>query len=76
MDLTRTHPGRHLTFSQGPRSCPGAGLSRLEQNVAINLWLDRFESLRIAPGKNEFKHQPGIMLGLYNLYLEFDKAKA
>ncbi|MXX18096.1 MAG: cytochrome P450, partial [Dehalococcoidia bacterium] len=34
IDLTRKNPGRHLTFSMGPRVCPGAGLSRLEQNIA------------------------------------------
>jgi cytochrome P450 len=72
--LDRPHAGRHLTFSQGPRICPGAGLSRLEQNVAVNTWLDRLDSLEFVPGKNTFKHQPGIMLGLYELHLQFTPA--
>ena len=73
VDLSRKNPGRHLTFSQGPRVCPGAGLSRLEQNIAVNIMLDRIDNLRLAPGRNDFKHQPGIMLGMYRLHLNFDK---
>ncbi|MFN0096506.1 MAG: cytochrome P450 [Dehalococcoidia bacterium] len=73
--LDRPHAGRHLTFSQGPRSCPGSGLSRLEQNVAINLLLDRLDEVHFVPGKNDFKHQPGIMLGMYHLDLGFTAAK-
>ena len=34
LQLDRKRPARHLTFSQGPRSCPGAGLSRFEQTLA------------------------------------------
>lgn len=74
VDLDRLAAGRHLTFSQGPRVCPGAGLSRLEQNIAVNCWLDRFDRMELTPGKNDLKHQPGIMLGLYELNLSFDKA--
>ena len=71
IDLTRPSPGRHVTFGQGPRSCPGAGLSRLEQNIATNVVLDRLDDLRLEPGKNNLRHQPGVMLGLLNLNLEF-----
>jgi len=73
IDLERPTLGRHLTFSQGPRICPGAGLSRLEQNIAINIWLDRIESWELAE-KNTLAHQPGIMLGLLELHLRFKKA--
>jgi cytochrome P450 len=34
---------RHLAFSAGPRVCPGAGLSRLEQTIAWNRLLDRLD---------------------------------
>lgn len=71
IDLSRTSIGRHLTFSQGPRNCPGAGLSRLEQNIAVNLWLDRIERWELTPGRNDLSHQPGIMLGLWDLHLTF-----
>ena len=71
--LDRKNPGRHMTFSIRPRGCPGAGLSRLEQNIAVNVLLDRIDDIRLPEGKNDFKHQPGIMLGLYELNLAFSK---
>jgi len=73
VDLNRHKPARHLTFSQGPRSCPGSGLSQLEQQIAVNAWLDRLDDLKLAPGKNDLTHQPGIMLGLWALHLQFRK---
>ena len=72
--LNRPSAGRHLTFSQGPRSCPGAAISRLEQNIAWTKLLERVESFEFAPGKNDFKHQPGIMLGTLAVHLNFKKA--
>ncbi len=72
--LDRKPVGRHLTFSQGPRTCPGAGISRLEQSLAWERLLDRIERLAYAPG-NRFQHQPGIMLGTLELHLEFDAAE-
>jgi cytochrome P450 len=74
VNLNRRNAGRHLTFSQGARNCPGAGLSRLEQNIAVNLLLDRLESLELTPGRNDLTHQPGIMLGLWELHLSFSAA--
>lgn len=72
--LDRPAVGRHMTFSQGPRVCPGAGLSRLEQNIAWDRLLTRLDSLSFAEGQNDFSHQPGIMLGLWNLRVAFTKA--
>lgn len=74
IDLERPAAGRHLTFSQGIRVCPGAGLSRLEQNVAWDRLLDRLDSIELDESKNELLHQPGIMLGLWDLHLKFKKA--
>jgi cytochrome P450 len=70
--LDRKSPAHHLAFSQGPRSCPGAGLSRLEQRIAWTLLLDRVERFEYAPG-NTFLHQPGIMLGTLKLELRFTR---
>jgi cytochrome P450 len=75
MRLDRKAVTRHLAFSAGPRVCPGAGISRLEQTIAWNLLLDRIDSLSYAPG-NTFQHQPGIMLGTLKLDLEFTKSSA
>ena len=74
VNIERPTVGRHLTFSQGPRVCPGAGLSRLEQNIAWDRLMDRIERFEFTPGKNDFSHQPGIMLGLWELHLRFTKA--
>jgi cytochrome P450 len=71
VQLDRKRIGGHLTFSQGPRTCPGAGISRLEQTIAWDRILDRIGRLTYASG-NRFLHQPGIMLGTLELHLEFD----
>jgi cytochrome P450 len=73
LDLERKSLGSHLTFSQGPRTCPGAGISRLEQIIAWERLCVRIESLEYASG-NSFEHQPGIMLGTLALKLRFTKA--
>lgn len=73
LDLERKALGNHLTFSQGPRTCPGAGISRLEQIVAWERLLTRVDNLEYAPG-NSFEHQPGIMLGTLTLNLRFKEA--
>ncbi len=75
LQIDRRAVTRHLAFSQGPRVCPGAGISRLEQSIAWNRLMDRIEHVRYAPG-NSFRHQPGIMLGTLELKLEFHKAEA
>jgi len=66
--LDRRAATRHLAFSQGVRSCPGASLSRLEQTIAWNRLLDRFDAMALTPG-NTFERQPGIMLGTKALNL-------
>jgi len=70
--LDRRAVTRHLAFSAGPRVCPGAGISRLEQTIAWNRLLDRLDSISYAPG-NTFEHQPGIMLGTLSLTLNFER---
>lgn len=72
--LDRKRIGGHLTFSQGPRICPGAGISRLEQTIAWDRLLDRIERLEYRAG-NSFLHQPGIMLGTLELNLVFAKKR-
>lgn len=73
LDLERKAASRHLAFSAGPRVCPGAGISRLEQTIAWNRLLDRIECLEYGDG-NDFLHQPGIMLGTLELHLKFRKS--
>lgn len=71
--LDRKAGTRHLTFSQGARVCPGASLSRLEQMIGWATLFDRVKSFAYAPD-NRFLHQPGIMLGVLELNLTFEKA--
>ena len=68
LKLDRKAATRHLAFSQGPRSCPGSNISRLEQTIAWDRLADAFTDLVYAPG-NDFRHQGGIMLGIYRLML-------
>jgi len=73
LDLERDGVTRHLAFSAGPRVCPGANLSRIEQQVAWGVLLDRLSSLEYGLD-NDWRHQPGIMLGTLKLNLRFSKA--
>lgn len=68
LKLDRKAATRHLAFSQGPRSCPGSNISRLEQMIAWDRLADAFADLACASG-NDFRHQGGIMLGIYQLLL-------
>ncbi len=73
LNVERKAVTRHLTFSQGPRVCPGAHISRLEQVTAWDCLLDAFGGVRYADD-NSFRHQPGIMLGTLELNLHFEAA--
>ena len=68
LNIVRKAVTRHLAFSQGPRVCPGAGISRHEQQIAWNRLLDRLDGLEYG-AYNTFEHQPGIMLGTLTLNL-------
>lgn len=72
LKLDRKAASRHLSFSAGPRVCPGAGISRLEQQVAWTRLLERLDHLSYG-AENRFLHQPGIMLGTLELNLHLRK---
>jgi len=72
LKLDRKAASRHLSFSAGPRVCPGAGISRLEQQVAWLRLLERIDNLSYG-AENPFLHQPGIMLGTLELNLRLRK---
>ena len=73
LDLDREGATRHVTFSAGPRVCPGANLSRLEQQIAWGVLLDRLDSIAYG-ADNDWLHQPGIMLGTLRLNLDIVRA--
>ena len=62
LDLDRANAATHLAFSLGETHCPGAGLSRLEQHIALDPLLDRLPDLRLTPGRNDFTHHPNVTL--------------
>ena len=74
LDLDRDGVTRHVAFSTGPRVCPGANISRIEQQIAWGVLLDRIEAIEYGDG-NDWLHQPGIMLGTLKLNLRFTKAE-
>jgi cytochrome P450 len=61
VDLDRPNLRRHMAFSLGEHHCPGEGLSRLEQRMALDTVLDRLPDLRLTDD-NEFTHAPGFVL--------------
>ena len=61
-DLHRQNAWRHMAFSLGEHHCPGAGLTRVEQNVAWEVLLERLPNLRLTPGKNDLTHRCGFVL--------------
>ena len=73
LDLDRAGVGRHVTFSTGPRVCPGATLSRLEQQIAWGVLLDRLDSIEYGTD-NDWMHKPGIMLATIKLNLRVHKS--
>ena len=73
--LARKNAGRHLAFGLGEHHCPGASLSRFEQNCAWDILFDRVKNMRPTPGKNDYDHVEGIWLrALKEIHMDFDKA--
>ncbi|MFF1377335.1 cytochrome P450 [Streptomyces sp. NPDC058308] len=56
--LGRTAPPRHFAFGHGPHSCLGAGLARLEAQVALEALVEGVPTLELAAGF-EPQHIPG-----------------
>ena len=76
LDLDRPNAIRHMAFSQAEHHCPGAGLSRLEQNIAFARLIERLPNLRLTPGRNSFEHIPGFVLrALGALNVSFDPVR-
>lgn len=74
LDLERGNAARHMAFSQAEHHCPGAPLSRLEMAIAFPLLLERLPGLRLAEGRNDFRHAPGFVLRALNaLWVEWDE---
>ncbi|MCZ0945195.1 MAG: cytochrome P450 [Gammaproteobacteria bacterium] len=74
-DLARKNAGRHLAFGLGERVCPGATLSRLEQNWAWEILLERIATFHPVPEKDTYEHIKGMwMRALGQIHLRFEVA--
>ncbi len=74
-DLARKNAGRHLAFGLGERVCPGATLSRLEQNWAWEILLERIPKFHPVPEKDTYEHIKGMwMRALGQIHLRFEVA--
>ena len=51
---------QHLAFGAGAHYCLGAALARMELQVAFELLLDRFPTLRLAVPRDEIRVRPGL----------------
>lgn len=77
MDIHRPKSGQHLAFGSGVHHCIGAPLARREMFWAFDALLRRCKNIRLAPGKNDLTHMPGLMLrALKQLHIEFDPVEA
>ncbi|KIE52403.1 MAG: hypothetical protein MB53_00620 [marine actinobacterium MedAcidi-G2A] len=75
LELERDNASKHLAFSIGETHCPGAGLTRLEQNIAMELLLKRLKKIEFAKEKNSFEHHMNFTLRSFTeLYFTFEKA--
>ena len=75
LELERDNASKHLAFSIGETHCPGAGLTRLEQNIAMELLLKRLKKIEFAKEKNSFEHHMNVTLRSFTeLYFTFEKA--
>jgi cytochrome P450 family 150 subfamily A5 len=77
-DPARPNARRHIAFSRGIHSCPGAPLARTEARVCIERLLDRTTDIRIAEDKHgcaedrHYRYVPTFILrGPTELHLEF-----
>ncbi|NJQ00400.1 cytochrome P450 [Streptomyces zingiberis] len=65
-DPGRIDPGRspnpHVAFGHGPHYCVGALLARMESELLLDAWLDRFPGLRFAVPTGQLRWRPGALI--------------
>ena len=71
-DVRRPNARMSVAFGAGIHFCLGASLARLEGKVAFEALLTRLRQVRLAEGKNDFRHTLNpIIRGLKELHLQF-----
>jgi cytochrome P450 len=75
IDRPRNQLKVHFGFGYGLHFCVGAPLARVEGRIAFQHLLARTRNIRLAPGKNDFKHIASTHFrALRSLHLELDRA--
>jgi cytochrome P450 len=69
----RRQPNRQFAFGHGIHFCLGAGLARIEGDIALRLLFDRFSELRAAPA-DELPSYEDPMFGVKELPVEVRRA--
>lgn len=70
--VDRPDASRHLSLGHGIHFCVGAGLARMELQVALRALLDRLPGLRLEPGVELEHGESWMMRNLHALPLRFD----
>lgn len=74
-DVRRSDAAQGVQFGAGTHLCLGIHLARMEGRVAFTALLDRLRDLRLAEGRNDFRHHPSpIVRGIRELHVEFSAA--
>jgi cytochrome P450 len=74
VNLQRKNAGSQLAFGSGIHHCVGAPLARQELNLGVSSLLSRMKHFRLAPGHEEPKAEPSVILrSLSALNVEFDR---
>lgn len=70
--LDRRQDADHLAFGHGEHFCIGAGLARLEAEIAVNAMLDSMPNMRLADGYEPAFEDSFLLRGLRSLDLVFE----
>jgi vitamin D3 1,25-hydroxylase len=77
LDITRENAGQHIAFGHGVHFCLGAPLARIEGEIAIAAFAQRFPTARCDDSAGEPLWDPGFVLrGLSALHLLLDPEMA
>jgi|TARA_B110000305_G_C19195422_1_gene518598 cytochrome P450 len=72
VDIERKNAASHLGFSTGTHYCLGAPLARRELYWGFRAFIERIDSFRVVPEKNNLRHLPNYSLRiLKELHIEF-----